>query len=267
MAVKMQRSGWKACLFDSRDLVYKDSSYDQTLPKYFLNHLIEPRNQGWGTDNVPCCVSCAIAAAMEIVDAKIGSVTELSELFHYFLARSSKVRLSSINFRLGLKTALNYGIAPREYHLYPVSNATPMKREDALMPPSSEAINAAKNHRISYDIIRNTLRYRKIPNYNKVELWKAAIQRRNPVIFGFWMTEAYLNIRSEEPYHGVIKEMTASDGHAALAIGYDEQIKSFLIKDSRGASFGKAGTWWLNYSLVETDLVNESWIIEGVTTS
>ena len=266
MANKIQRSGWKASSFDSRDLIFKDAGYDQTLQKYFLNHLIEPRNQGWGTANVPCCVSCAITAAMEIVDVKIGSVTEMSELFHYFVARNSKYRLSAIDFRQGFKTVINHGIAPREYHPYPVSRATPMKREDALISPSSDAIKAAKNYRIAYDIVRRTFKYRTISNYNRIEFWKTAIQRQNPVIFGFWMTEAYSNIKPENPYHGVIEGMKASDGHAALAIGYDEQIKSFLIKDSRGASFGKEGSWWLNYLLVETDFVNESWVIEGITT-
>lgn len=265
MANKIQRSGWKASSFDSRDLVFKEAGYDRTLQKILIDHLVEPRNQGWGTANVPCCVSCAITTAMEVVDAKIGGVTELAELFHYFFARNRYDQLSAVDFRQGFKTVLNHGVAPREYHPYPASGAFPMKRQDALKYPSVDAIKTAKNYRIAYDIVRRTFRYRNISNYDRTELWKAAIQGGNPVIFGFWMTEAYSSITPENPYHGVIEGMQSSVGHAVLAMGYDEQIKSFFIKDSRGASFGTEGCWWLSYSLVETDLVNESWVIEGIT--
>lgn len=266
MANRIQRSGWKASSFDARDLVFSDASHDRTIQNYFLNHRFEPRNQGWRAANIPCCVSCAITTAMEIIDAKKGSVTEMSELFHYYVTRNNKDRLSAIDFRQGFQAAIDHGIAPKEYHPYPKSRANPMKRKDALEPPSPDAIEAAENYKIAFDIVIKVFRYHSIPNFNRTEFWKTAIQEQNPVIFGFWMTEAYLNIIPENPYHGVIEGMKSSDGHAVLATGYDEQIKSFLIKDSRGASFGKEGSWWLNYSLVETNLVMESWVIEEITT-
>ncbi len=269
MTNKIQRSGFKASSFDARDLVFDDASHDRIIQKAVLNHSFEPRNQGWGATNVPCCVSCAITTAMEIIDAKKGSVTEMSELFHYYLSRINKYRLSAIDFRQGFQTAVDHGVAPREYHPYPKFRVSPMKRKDALEPPSQDAIEAAENYKIAFDNVIKVFRYHSIPSFDRTEFWKAIIQKQNPVIFAFYMTEAYSNITPENPYHGSIEGMTSrpSNGHAVVVIGYDEQIKSFLIKDSRGASFGKEGSWWLSYSLVETNLVMESWVIEEITTN
>ena len=35
----------------------------------------------------------------------------------------------------------------------------------------------------------------------------------------------------------------------------------FLVRDSRGTSFGDGGTWWLPYREVKSRLVDESWVV------
>jgi C1A family cysteine protease len=263
--MKLLRSGWIPTKFDSRDFVFSADNINKKTDLIILDHHFEPRNQGWGEKNVPCCVSCSIAAAMETLDAINQDSTELSELFHYYVARPVKNRLSGIDFRKGLSVVVNKGISPRKYHEKPKSRDVPMVREDAIDEPKPKAYNAAKNFRIPYDPIRRTLQYRSIPKTNVIFHWKAAIQKNIPIIFGFWMTTAYTEITPQKPVHGAIEGTHSELGHAALVLGYDDKINSFYVKDSRGASFGDQGCWWLRYDQLETDLIQESWIIEKIT--
>jgi hypothetical protein len=264
--MKILRSGWKPSSFDARDFVFSTDNFDNRTDSIILQHPYQPRNQGWGEKNVPCCVSCSIAAAMETLDAINLPSTELSELFHYYASRPVKNRLSGIDFRQGLSVVVKEGISPRKFHEIPKSRDVPMVREDAIQEPKPNAFDSAKNYSIPYDAIRKTFQYRSIPRTDVISHWKAAIQKNIPIIFGFWMTPAYATITQQNPFHGDIGGTHSELGHAALVLGYDDQIKSFYIKDSRGVSFGDQGCWWLSYDLLETDLVRESWIIEKITT-
>jgi Peptidase_C39 like family len=265
--MKIIRSGWKPSSFDSRDFVFSTDNFDSTTEQIILHHPYQPRDQGWGIKNVPCCVSCSIAAAMETLDAVNLPSTELSELFHYYVSRPIADRLSGIDFRKGLSTVVSMGISPRKYHEIPKSRDVPMTREDAIVEPEPDALNSAKKYKISYDVIRRTFQYRNIPKTNLISHWKAAIQKNIPIICGFWMTPAYTQITSQNPFHGDIEGTHSTDGHAAVVLGYDDQKKSFYVKDSRGISFGDQGSWWLGYDLLETALIQESWIIQKITTN
>lgn len=261
---KPQRSGWKASSYDSRDLVFELTASEQPGDSVLLNHNAPPRHQGWGRKNVPCCVSCSICAAMETIYQRHDRAVTLAELFHYYHARGRSDKLSALNFRDAIKAVIKWGISPHELHPYPPTRSEPMLRDFALKKPSAKSISEAKKFTIPYDVVVKRFKYYSIPRHRRVNKWRAAIKNHNPVIFAFWMTDAYMEISDESSHHPPVESMQAVYCHAVLCLGYDDQINSFLIKDSRGLNFGRNGLWWLDYNLVDSDLIYESWALEGV---
>src|SRR6185437_342623 len=66
--------------------------------------------------DLPCCVSCALSSAMEVLDA---STPSLSPLFHYYVTRYDNGGANSdgfLNLDDGLGTLSNNGICSRTLH-------------------------------------------------------------------------------------------------------------------------------------------------------
>jgi hypothetical protein len=82
-------------------------------------------------------------------------------------------------------------------------------------------------------------------------------------VFGFWVTDAYMRIEgSAEARIDDVAGETGDRGHAVLTIAYDGDW--FIVRDSRGESFGTNGSWYLHSSVVDLPWVSESWAIAAL---
>jgi C1A family cysteine protease len=73
---------------------------------------------------------------------------------------------------------------------------------------------------------------------------KAQLARGNPVIFGVRATAKMQALRGA----AVLEEDDVADeGHAMVAVGYDDAKHAFLIQNSWGTSWGEKGFGWFGY--------------------
>jgi hypothetical protein len=248
--------GWRPSKFDGRDAIFDltraarggDASV-ALLP------IVRPP---WDQGRVPCCVSIAVATCMEILDARTAGVTLLAPLFNYFLARSDRTALADIEIRDGIKSAVSFGISALPLH------PAPMTPAGAAVPPSREAVADASLRRlVGFDPRRNRFAYWAVPDPSSPEAWRAAISSGFPIVFGFWMTAAYLALSGTDVHGPVAGLSSIGKGHACVVVGYSDSMHggALLVRDSRGGSFGDRGMWWFPYPLLASGVVREAWVI------
>ena len=175
------------------------------------------------------------------------------------MARKDRRYLSRITLRDGLKITTNKGVCPSKLH------APPIDREGAGQKPGKDAITAAGRYRVVYDPVRRKYRYHLIPDTDRVTHWRNALKSKLPILFGFYVTDAYWDIKKSSTFHGNISDRTSESGHAVVALGFDDRKEAFKIKDSQGTRFGDQGYWWLPYPLARTRLIHEAWVIEKIS--
>jgi hypothetical protein len=196
---------------------------------------------------------------MEILDARAGDVTELSPLFHYYVARPNPASLAQLSLREGFAAAGSSGICRRTLHDQPIDPG------GAGVRPSPQARADARRRRIAFDVTTRQWEYRRVPDANRTQHAREAIRRGMPVAFGFWLTPAYGAIEQTANVHPPAARDGSNTAHAVVGIGFDNGRSQFLVKDSQGAAFAADGHWWLPFALVETDVVFEAWTVDRLT--
>lgn len=260
--IRHLRSGWKPSPFDGRDRLFAPTTarLQSPLPSSVqLAHPIEPRDQA----RVSCCVSCAVVACMEILDAKVMPLAELSPLFHYFKA-PKQGRAREVTLRDGLQTAVVEGICRRPLH------DPPFTSEGARTVPSAAAEADASRQKVAtFDPVTWRRQYESL-DPRSIAAWKRALREEHPLAVGFWLTDAYWQMADGETVHPDVRGLPSQQsGHAVAISGYDDSADNgsgaFLVKDSRGTSFGARGEWWFPYSFLKLRLVHESWVLKRIT--
>jgi hypothetical protein len=253
----LAKSGYRPSAFDGRDFLFEVEAHPVPPPDsaHVLQHPYPPREQ----HDVPCCVSMAICAAMEILDARDPPSVPLSPLFHYYVARPDPRWLGLLDLRTALNTAATVGVCTQDLH------APDMTAEGARDAPSPAAYSDADRRRlVGYDPGRRRMQYERL---NDVGTVRAALATDFPVIAGFWLTSAYASLTQQNPVHAPPPAESSTTGHGVLIMGFDDNMAggAFLVKDSRGLDFANNGTWWLPYEVIESSLVHEVWTVRRIT--
>ena len=264
------RNGVRLPSYDARDFVFEpaapgleDAGSTATAE---LSVPFPPWHQGNGaSDDVPCCVSCSVVTAMEVLDAQEEPHTRLSALFHYYEARTYKERLTGLELREGLRTAVKSGVCALGSHL-PMSADGRLSREDALKKPFRAAYENAERRRIAKRNPRRRRSYCRIGDPQDPALWRAAISSGKPVVFVFPVTSAYERLAHDGDVHApVFGHPIGASFHAVCAFGYDG-AQGLHIRDSRGMEFGSGGDWWMPWSLITQPwFVQDAWVIGAIT--
>jgi hypothetical protein len=237
--------------FDGRDEIYGFPSSITLGPRRRLRHGVPVRDQG----RLLCCVSIAITSCMEILDAARGDVCELSPLYHYYTALDGGAP-ADIEPRVGLRVAARAGVCAREHHDMAFDD------DGVGTAPSITARDDALTRRL-WDRDDST-RYQLITT-DRAALARTAIARGYPVFVAFHVTSAYRALADGRFVHGVPDAESTNTGHAVVAVGYDDANATFLIEDSRGTSFGRAGHWLMPYAMLDSRFVHEAWVLRRIT--
>jgi len=252
------RFGWVPDLPDARDLMYSAPAAVRLPPHVDLSpHCPPVYNQG----QLGSCTGNAIAAAIQFdrMKQRLERASLVpSRLFIYYNERvieNSVGTDSGAQIRDGIKSVNKLGACYE-------GKATGQWPYDidrfADAPPKSCFTAAAKDKALSYSRIANT----------NLDQLKGCLASGYPFVFGFTVYESFQSPQVART--GVLgmprRSETVVGGHAVLGVGYDDARKTFLVRNSWGAKWGKKGYFTIPYDyLTNNNLADDFWTIRIVS--
>jgi len=197
------------------------------------------------------CTANAIAAALEF-DRRKEKLKDFmpSRLFIYYNERAMEGTVASDSgaaIRDGIKSVARQGDCPEKEWPY-----VPAKFADK--PPATCYADAVKYRALVYRRIEHNLTQ-----------MKGCLAGGYPFVFGI---SVYANFPMQTrtgaiPMPGAAAAL--NEGHAMAAVGYDEGRRHFLIRNSWGTGWGKAGYGTIPYEyLLDADLSDDFWMVQTV---
>jgi len=202
------------------------------------------------------CSANAIAAALWFGDRRHGTgpaTVGPSRLFIYFNERAIEGILSHngpVSLRSGYKTIARDGVCSERLWPYDVRR---FRRRPAL-----RCRTAAAEHK--------AIRYMRIER-NLTDM-RACLADHRPFTFGFNVHDTFKSGLVKRT--GVVPMPTRLDkslgGHAMLVVGYFEDSRHFIVRNSWGPSWGHDGHCYVPYHyLLEDDLAWDFWTVSRLT--
>lgn len=196
------------------------------------------------------CTANAIAAAIEfdLLKQQLPDFTP-SRLFIYYNERVMEHTVASdsgAQIRDGIKSVAKQGVCPEAEWPYDI-------RQFATKPPGAAYADALNCKALSYQRVTRTL-----------SQMKGCLAAGYPFVLGFTVYAEFeskavastgvLNLPG--PKEGLL------GGHAVLAVGYDDALQRFIIRNSWGNQWGQAGYFTMPYAyLLTSALSSDFWTI------
>ena len=199
------------------------------------------------------CTANAIGAAFEFGLMKQNAPSFIpSRLFIYY---NERVIEHSVNndsgamIRDGMKTVNKEGVCPEKDWPYILSKF-------AQKPVNICYTKALKHQALSYHRVPRTL-----------DQIRGCLAEGYPIVFGFTVYESFESasvVRTGLVDMPVPGEQVIG-GHAVLAVGYDESIRRFIVRNSWSDQWGIKGYFTMPYEyLVNENLSDDFWTIRLV---
>ena len=245
--------GWVPDLPDFRDISYKGKAKVSSLPS-----LVDLRAQDvpiYDQGSIGSCTGNAIAGMFQFVDKKIsGSSFVPSRLFVYYGARSiqgNENRDSGSSIRDGMKFIAKSGVCAEVTWPYDVAKVK-------TKPVKAAYTEALKHQAIQYQRIDD-----------KLNSMRQCLAEGYPFVFGFTMYESF---NSKEVWKtGVVPMPSKSEknlgGHSVTAVGYDDDKRIMIVRNSWGKGWGDKGYFYMPYDYMrDSNLSADYWTIRTVET-
>jgi len=245
--------GWFPDLPDHRDLHYIASNkLLRSLPARvdLRTHCPPVYNQG----ALHSCTANAIAAAIQFDQIKEQRPQAFvpSRLFIYYNERAIERSVASdsgAQIRTGIKSIAKRGVCPEPLWPY-------RARKFREKPRQKCYADAAKHPGVTYRRVRRTL----------AEL-KACLASGFPFVFGFTVYESF---HSEKVRHTgrasmPMRREKCHGGHAVMAVGYDDDQRRFIVRNSWGPKWGMRGYFTMPYDyFMNHHLSQDFWTIRVI---
>ena len=255
MIQQTKHYGWLPDLPDQRDFQYaivRHAALAQPAPP-----LVDLRAQCppvYDQGSLGSCTANAIAGAFqfELMKQKL-PVFNPSRLFIYYNERvlEGQVKVDSgAQLRDGVKSVATLGVCDETLWPYSVSKF-------ATKPTKSLYTKALKNKALQYTRLNNTA----------INELKTCLAGGNPFVFGF---TAYQSFEGDAVAKSGVLPMPSNTesvigGHAVMAVGYDDQKKAFIVRNSWGNNWGLKGYFYMPYDYItSTNLADDFWTISQV---
>jgi C1A family cysteine protease len=243
--------GWIPDFPDARDRVYGLPRKSGVLPASVDLRTGCPAVYDQG--NLGSCTANAIGAAIEFdqMKQKLPASTP-SRLFIYYNERVIEGSIdadSGAQIRDGIKTVAAEGACPETMWPY-------VEERFATAPPTP-CYEYAKLH--------PAVQYARVAQ--DTGQMKACLAAGYPFVFGFTVYESFEghNVATSGfvQMPGVLEAELG--GHAVLAVGYNDSVQRFLVRNSWGSSWGVGGYFTIPYAyLTDSNLANDFWVIRVV---
>jgi len=249
---KVKRYGWMPDLPDQRDLTYAvAANLVQNIPD-----AVDLRPQCppvYDQGQLGSCTGNSIAGALEFerIKQKL-NVFVPSRLFIYYNERVIEGTVTSdsgAQIRDGIKTVATQGDCPETEWPYDIS-------QFAVKPPQSCYADAVKYKAVQYQSVTQNLAD-----------MQGCLASGYPFVFGFTV---YASFESAAVARTGNVPMPKSGenvvgGHAVLAVGYDNQKRVFVVRNSWGNGWGAQGYFYMPYAyLLDDNLSDDLWTIRLV---
>jgi C1A family cysteine protease len=253
-AKKRRGYGWIPDIPDQRDFLY-------AAPMAFLRALpesVDLRDQCrpiYNQGQLGSCTANAIGGAIEFDQMKesLPQVFVPSRLFIYYNERviEDSVRSDSgAMIRDGIKTVAKQGACPEPMWPYLIAKF-------ATKPSASCYTEAAKHTAASYQRLIQSL-----------SQMQGCLASGYPFVFGFTVYESFESSivarTGHAPMPGTRERVLG--GHAVCAVGYEDDKRWFICRNSWGTSWGMRGYFTIPYDyLINSDLAADFWTIRVVS--
>ena len=256
MPRKIKRYGWRRDLPDHRDIMFTAPSPITAAALPVCVDLRQSMPPVYDQGDVGSCTGNSTAAAMQFEHRKQGLTPDFvpSRLFVYWNAREAEGDTDvdgGAQIRDAVKGVAKYGAPPE--------TDWPYEPSQVLVKPSDAAYANAKD-----DLAIN---YRRVvqTNFNL----RSCLASGVPFIFGFTVYESF---ESDPVAQTGTVPMPGTDegvlgGHAVLGVGYDNDNRVFIVRNSWGAGRGKQGYFTMPYAYLDggNGLASDFWQVSKVS--
>jgi len=262
--MKIKRFGWIPDIPDKRDWRYKKLSLVKptlTIPK-IVNWKGKYTSKIVDQGELGSCTGCALQGMLEFIqirNRKLGlSTIPFAYLSRHFIYYGERELEDSIDYdsgayiRDGIKVLNKIGVCSENKCPYDVNRFTEK--------PSDIAYTEALKHTVSSYYRLDTL-----------DDMRHCIADGYPFVFGFTVYESFMSDTVANtgivpmPVNENVKENVIG-GHAVMAVGYDDTVKKFNIRNSWGTEWGREGYFTMDYDyLTNRDLSDDFWTVRSFT--
>jgi len=245
--------GWKRDTPNAED-EYHNFVVNSTLDNIKLVDLRSTCPAVYNQDKLGSCTANAIAAAYEYDEIKQNEkdVFIPSRLFIYYNERKIEGSVdtdSGAEIRDGIKSISVDGVCTEDMWKYDITKFTEC--------PTQECYDEAKNHK--------SIEYKRV--VQSLEQLKQCLIEGFPFVFGF---NVYSSFETKEvaetgdmpmPKEG--EELLG--GHAVCAVGFDDNRRVFIVRNSWGDIWGDKGYFYMPYAFItNTSLCSDFWTVRKV---
>ena len=245
--------GWKKDTLNADD-EYHNFNVSSTIDNIKLVDLRSTCPAIYNQDKLGSCTANAIAAAYEYDDIKQNEkdVFIPSRLFIYYNERKIEGSIdtdSGAEIRDGIKSISVDGVCSEDMWKYDITKFTEC--------PTQECYDYAKNHK--------SIEYKRV--VQSLEQLKQCLIEGFPIVFGF---NVYSSFETQEvadtgdmpmPKEG--EELLG--GHAVCAVGFDDNKRVFIVRNSWGDSWGDKGYFYMPYAFINnTSQCSDFWTVRKI---
>ena len=244
----MQRFGWVPDLPDARDFMYSAPEAVMTkLPK--KTDLRSKMPPVYDQGQLGSCTANAIGGAYEFDQIKEGLKDFTpSRLFIYYNERAMEGTVdtdSGAMIRDGMKSVAKVGVCPETTWPYDIPKFTEK-------PPKTAYDEASKHQAVVYRRVLGTLHQ-----------MQGCLASGYPFVLGFSVYESFMSPEvaktGEVPLPPRGEQLIG--GHAVVAVGYDDSIQRFIVRNSWGTGWGMKGYCTMPYGyLTDPQLARDFWV-------
>jgi len=253
MALNQQWYGWSPDLPDHRDLMYAASAaVVKKLP--VKTDLRKACPSIYDQGQLGSCTANAIGGAFEFGLLKQNKKSDFmpSRLFIYYNERVMENTVktdSGAQIRDGIKSVNKQGVCPEKMLPYLVGKF-------AVTPSPACYKEALKHQVLSYHRVSRTL-----------DQMKGCLYEGFPFVFGFTVYDSFESAAVAKS--GKLNMPKRSEkligGHAVMAVGYDDSVKRFIVRNSWGNDWGLDGYFTMPYEYLSNEnLSDDFWTIRLV---
>ncbi len=213
---------------------------------------VEPRSVV-NQQELLCCVSCALGAAMEILNP---GWPALAPLFHYYVTRYDEGGADADGFLYldnGLASLTNVGICRNGLHHLPYT------AEGAKAKPSPDAYADALTRRLGRRGIQ--LRYIPRSGLSNVAWIREQLNLGRPVVLAMQLPNSYPDSFLNSAFEWLDPDSSerSASGHCVLVTGYNDLRCAIHIQDSHGSGKFEKGCWWMGYRVADSSIVQDAY--------